>query len=212
MILSRSRSYCEHCLNSRKKANEKYNASHRSKNYQRTLIWRDKNPDKVSEHVRLWYQKHKDKYKEYNKAYKKTAKYKDKQKEYSLSHKEFINLRSRNWQAANKSRSMSNKKRWMSENPSKSLEYVHKRRSREINAVGIFTSYQWEQLQSIYGNRCLWCGVSNVKLSPDHVVPLSRGGTNYIENIQPLCRSCNSKKSAKILDFRPFGNFIMDWT
>jgi len=34
----------------------------------------------------------------------------------------------------------------------------------------------------------------------DHVVPLSKGGTNYIWNLQPLCRSCNSKRLA--VDFR----------
>lgn len=31
----------------------------------------------------------------------------------------------------------------------------------------------------------------------DHIVPVSLGGTNRLENLQTLCRSCNIKKSNK---------------
>jgi 5-methylcytosine-specific restriction endonuclease McrA len=32
----------------------------------------------------------------------------------------------------------------------------------------------------------------------DHVVPLSRGGEDVLENCQVLCRACNRKKSNRV--------------
>jgi 5-methylcytosine-specific restriction endonuclease McrA len=32
----------------------------------------------------------------------------------------------------------------------------------------------------------------------DHIIPVSRGGTNDVDNLRLLCRSCNSKKGARL--------------
>jgi len=37
---------------------------------------------------------------------------------------------------------------------------------------------------------------SYVKLTQDHIVPRSQGGTNRLVNLQPLCETCNSKKAS----------------
>ncbi len=79
--------------------------------------------------------------------------------------------------------------------------YCSNRRARSKNAEGSFTKDEWEQLKAQYGNRCVACG-DDGPLTADHVVPLILGGTNYITNIQPLCRSCNSSKNDKIIDYR----------
>ncbi len=87
----------------------------------------------------------------------------------------------------------------------------HHRRERIRNLDGSFTFQEWEFLCAKYDNKCLWCNKEK-ELSVDHIIPIIKGGSGYIGNIQPLCRSCNSKKGKRILDFRPFGSAIMEWT
>jgi 5-methylcytosine-specific restriction endonuclease McrA len=44
--------------------------------------------------------------------------------------------------------------------------------------------------------RCVNCG-SHIDLTVDHIVPESKGGTLDMDNLQTLCRSCNSRKGTK---------------
>lgn len=54
---------------------------------------------------------------------------------------------------------------------------------------------------ALHGCRCLCCGETE-KIELDHVIPVSLGGSNDVDNLQPLCRSCNSKKADRYIDFR----------
>lgn len=64
---------------------------------------------------------------------------------------------------------------------------------------GRHTQTEWEELLVRFGYRCTGCGVAHAQspLTKDHVVPVSKGGSNSISNIQPLCRPCNSKKGVR---------------
>lgn len=60
----------------------------------------------------------------------------------------------------------------------------------------------WLEIKEKHGNKCVDCGIiesEKVKLTIDHVYPLSRGGKNNKNNIEPRCISCNAKKSNKII-------------
>lgn len=52
-----------------------------------------------------------------------------------------------------------------------------------------------------HGKSCLNCG-SNYKIAMDHIIPVSKGGKNNTDNLQPLCKNCNSSKGIKIIDYR----------
>lgn len=47
------------------------------------------------------------------------------------------------------------------------------------------------------GGRCVECG-SNKRLCADHIVPESKGGATALENLQTMCRPCNSSKGSRI--------------
>lgn len=67
-------------------------------------------------------------------------------------------------------------------------------RARKAFAPGSFTTKEWSALLRLYRGRCGYCG-KEAPLQADHRTPLSRGGTNLIENIVPACRSCNCRKA-----------------
>lgn len=84
-----------------------------------------------------------------------------------------------------------------------------KRRALKKGAEGSFILAEWELLKKQYGHRCPVCNRKEpkVKLTIDHIIPLSKGGSNYIENIQPLCKPCNSRKRQKAFKISKKGQF-----
>jgi len=77
-----------------------------------------------------------------------------------------------------------------------------RRYAREKGAIGSHSLIEWNALKIAYNNKCANCRLE-LKLTKDHITPLSKGGSDFIENIQPLCKSCNSKKHNKIIYENP---------
>ena len=142
--------------------------------------WRMNNPEKDKK-ARL-------------RRYKKNKKREcERQRKWRQKQGERYNIKRRKWQ-----------KEWYRKNSKWRREYAkmdwHKRRE----ANGSFTLQEWEDLKKKCNYTCQICGKKEpeIKLTIDHIIPISRGGINYIKNIQPLCRSCNSIKGIKLLKGR----------
>lgn len=187
--------YCFHCFSSRKKANQKHKKLNRKAPLPRKT-------QTIEER-------------------------KQKSKAYRERNKEKISKNSTKWRLANPERYLNNQRNWRKQNPGKSVAYVQaynkrhpemvtksSRKRREIfkGIEGTFTLEEWTSICDRHENKCLWCGKSSIKLTIDHVIPISKGGSNYASNLQPLCARCNAKKNNRILDFRPFGTAILEWT
>lgn len=73
---------------------------------------------------------------------------------------------------------------------------VSKTRRRAIRhgLPATLTAEQWQAIKRLYKHRCAYCDTRGVKLTQDHVIPLSKGGGTIALNIVPACGSCNSKK------------------
>ena len=47
--------------------------------------------------------------------------------------------------------------------------------------------------------QCVFCWAED-DLTLDHIIPISRGGTNALDNLQVLCRRCNQWKGSRLLE------------
>lgn len=72
-------------------------------------------------------------------------------------------------------------------------------------AIATHTAVEWHLLLEICGRVCCRCA-SVDDLVKDHITPIYQGGSDGIENLQPLCRSCNASKGPESKDLRP-----VDW-
>lgn len=109
-----------------------------------------------------------------------------------------INARSALWRENNKDKYKSIKKNYRKNNKLKKCIDQHRRRARLKLAGGDYTEKQIIDLLFKQKRRCMdcLCDISN-NFQIDHLMPIALGGNNYIDNIQLLCRPCNSKKQAQ---------------
>lgn len=121
----------------------------------------------------------------------------------------------RDWALSNPERAAQNKRAWRlinlqaltareaerSKRPDRQVERrlsEARRRAMKHHSRGTHTRAEVLALLEKQCGKCPYCAASiRGKYHIDHVLPLSRGGTNAIENIQLLCPPCNHRKYTK---------------
>lgn len=194
------------------------NKEWRKSNPHKEIFYREKNREKITEYQRTWRSKNKEHISIWGKEYyiENEDLIKNKSKKYRLLNKEKVKESKREYISKNYEKVKERISKWIKSNrehiKNKRREYYKNSekisidnknyRARKKNSVGIITVEEWENLKEKYGNICLCCKRGDLKLTIDHIIPLSKGGRNTIENIQPLCSSCNSRKKDKEIDYR----------
>lgn len=138
---------------------------------------------------------------------------KDGQIKRRTSNKKLHNEKVRNWAKSNRARvkaiedrywkknkdkQRAKNTRWKKKNP----EYVklknNERRAAKQMVGGTYTCADIDVLKRQQNNCCAICFIdTTIKYHLDHIIPLSRGGTNWPENLQILCPTCNLRKGVK---------------
>lgn len=123
--------------------------------------------------------------------------------DWQKSNPDVKNKLNNNWMKNNLDKYKKMMKKWRDANRELILKSKKLSNSRRRDATkGKITIEEWNECLRKYGNKCLCCGKDDVKITIDHVIPIHLGGKNCIENVQPLCASCNSRKGIKIIDYR----------
>lgn len=83
-------------------------------------------------------------------------------------------------------------------NKEKAKIYRSRRRAILRLAEGCYTVHELHDLRKKQKDKCIYCNISIKKsYHADHIMPLARGGSNWISNIQLLCPTCNLRKNDK---------------
>jgi 5-methylcytosine-specific restriction endonuclease McrA len=156
---------------------------------------------------------HREEMKAYHRAYREAhseeiAAYEESRREkrraYREAHREEIAAYAQQWQKEHRAELAVKFRASQKAHAAEYTAYRHNREAREQEAGGTYTATEWRALCTWFGDVCLRCGAIG-ELSVDHVVPISKGGSNAIMNLQPLCKPCNSRKHTKTIDYRDPG-------
>lgn len=132
----------------------------------------------------------------------KNGRYNDYAQEYNKTRDSIANReRVKAWQKANPEKNNAKRKRWYDKHGddarAQHLTWRHNRLAKMKANGGSHTTEEWLAKLAEFDGSCVTCG-SSARIERDHIIPVTKGGTNDIENIQPLCLPCNRTKGAEV--------------
>lgn len=147
-----------------------------------------------------YYSENKEKCKAYTKKY--SAENKDRikasRKNYKSKNRELIARKNREYNEANRDTIKARKRRYYDENRDRYRSYVRNRRALIRGAEGTHSKDDiiliLEKQNWLCANPMCSKDLQKVQRHVDHIVPLSKGGSNLPSNLQCLCGKCNRSK------------------
>jgi len=155
-----------------------------------------KNKAVIARSFKAYREIHKDQLNNNNKIWRQNNSRTEYYKKYSATNKESIALRHKAYRGTNKDKIAVSNKQWIIKNRDNVNNRNQKRRASVSNTDNSYTVEQWTQCKEQFNNSCAYCG-RELKLTREHFTPLLNGGEYTINNIIPVCSSCNSSKGAK---------------
>jgi len=80
------------------------------------------------------------------------------------------------------------------------INKLNVRYARMKETINTITWLEWMDILKLHKYKCAYCGVKftldNIPIK-DHVIPISKSGTNSKDNIVPACKECNMEKGDK---------------
>lgn len=184
-----------------KKANDKYIKNHPTARAEAVKRYRKNHPDKVRQQKREHGKRHPDKIQALNKrSYEKHKEVrKAKQRDYGKT--ENARLSARRHYLKHRDTILVKKKEYAINNPEKVRTNWRNMRALRVNAIGKHTANDILRMYEEQEGRCGYCGITlDNKYHVDHMQPVSRGGSNWPDNLIVCCAECNLNKHNKTLE------------
>ena len=103
----------------------------------------------------------------------------------------------KNYYEANRDKVFARVAEWNAANPDGQRTRARNYRAKLHAAEGSHTAAEIKALHKAQKGKCVYCRTSlGASYHADHIVALSKGGSNRIANIQLTCGPCNNRKRA----------------
>lgn len=163
-------------------------------NTARAVQWGKDNPERRTELVREHRVRHPERDHDYYERNR--ARILAKNKEWAIAHPEVNRLSAKRYAQSHPDHVSA----WSRLNPHKAKTIKNRYRANKKQAVGGHTAVEVTSLYAEQQGQCAYCGIRLFdEYQHDHVIPLSRGGSDYITNILLSCATCNQSKGNKSL-------------